>query len=188
MDKTVVIFESKYGSTKRYAQWISEALCCPLFERKDFRPQDFGTYNVIIYGGGLYAGGVSGIKLITGNWSLISDKKIILFTCGLADPNDPVNVSHIRRSLAAVLSSDMMDCIKLYHLRGGIDYHKLSFVHKAMMAMLRRMLLKREASELSNEDRQLLDTYGKKIDFIDHSTIQPLTAYVKELPASSRNL
>ena len=34
--------------------------------RKDiFKPEDFTNYDVVIYGGGLYAGGVSGIKLLT---------------------------------------------------------------------------------------------------------------------------
>ena len=53
MNNTVVIYESKYGSTKSYAQWIAEELSCPLFERKKFNPKDFEKYEVIIYGGGL---------------------------------------------------------------------------------------------------------------------------------------
>lgn len=48
MDKIVVIYESKYGYTKRYAKWISDALSCPAFERKQFRSGDFSKYEVII--------------------------------------------------------------------------------------------------------------------------------------------
>lgn len=177
MNKIAVIYESKYGSTKRYAEWIAKALSCPLFERKKFNPKDFVQYEMIIYGGGLYAGGVSGIKLITQNWKLLSDKKIILFTCGIADPNAAANVSHIRDSLAKVLSEEMMEHICLFHLRGGLDYSRLNFAHKAMMSMLRQMLLKKDADTLSSEDRQLLDTYGKHVDFTDRKSIQPLVAY-----------
>jgi len=86
MRKIVVIYESKYGSTRCYAQWIAEELTCSLFERKDFNPKDFTKYDVIIYGGGLYAGGVSGIKFITQNWKLLKNKQVVLYTCGLADP------------------------------------------------------------------------------------------------------
>jgi len=60
MNKTVVIYESKYGYTRRYAKWIAEELSCPVYERKRFRPQDFSRYQVIIYGGGLYARKSSG--------------------------------------------------------------------------------------------------------------------------------
>lgn len=177
MNKTVVIYESKYGYTKHYAQWLSEALDCQLFERKNFRPQDFEKYEVILYGGGLYAGGVSGIKLLTQNWSLLSDKKVILFTCGLADPADPVNAAHIREALAKMLSAEMMKSIKLFHLRGGIDYSRLNLVHKTMMSMLRRMLLKKNDSELNSEARQILATYGQKIDFTDRASLQPIIGY-----------
>ncbi len=186
MNNIVVIFESKYGSTRRYARWISEALSCPCFERKTFHPQDFEKYDIIIYGGGLYAGGVSGIKLITKNWNTLSGKKVILFTCGLADPGNPANVSHIREGLSKVLSEEMLDTISFFHFQGGIDYRKLNFIHKSMMSMLRRMLLKKDSSNLSNEDRQLLDTYGKKIDFTDMNMIQPLVTYVQSLTGSSQ--
>lgn len=104
---------------------------------------------------------------------------MVLFTCGLADPKDPANVSNIRSSLTKSLSAKMLAHIKIFHLRGGIDYPRLNFIHRSMMAMLRRMLLKKDARDLSREDRQLLDTYGKYIDLTDRESIQPLTAYVR---------
>ena len=51
--------------------------------------------DVIIHGGGLYAGGLCGINTIVKHFDVISDKQIILFSCGLADPEDPENVAHI---------------------------------------------------------------------------------------------
>lgn len=179
MNKKIVVYTSNYGSTRRYAQWIAEELSCPLFEKKAIHPQDLSAPQTVIYGGGLYAGGVNGINFITRNWRSLSDKNVVLFTCGLADPKDPANVSNIRSSLAKSLSAKMLAHIKIFHLRGGIDYPQLNFIHRSMMAMLRRMLLKKDARDLSREDRQLLDTYGKYIDLTDRESIQPLTAYVR---------
>lgn len=177
MNKVVVIYESKYGYTKRYAEWIAKALSCPLFERKQFHPKDFSKYELIIYGGGLYAGGVSGIKLLTQNWNILSGKKVILFTCGLADPNEPENVSSIRKSLSKVLTKEMLAHMHLFHLRGGIEYSRLNFVHKTMMSMLRKMLLKKDSHELNEEASQLLATYGKCVDLTDRESIRPLVEY-----------
>lgn len=184
MKKIVVIYESKYGSTKRYAQWIAQALSCPLFERKNFHAKDFAHYDTIIYGGGLYAGGVSGIRLLTKNWPLLCTKQVILFTCGLADPSDPANVSHIRNAMSRVLSSEMLERIQLFHFRGGIDYQSLSFIHKSMMSMLRRKLLKQDPQTLTQESVLLLETYGKHLDFTSRESIQPLVSYVLSPPAS----
>ncbi len=181
MRKIVVIYESKYGSTRCYAQWIAEELTCSLFERKDFNPKDFTKYDVIIYGGGLYAGGVSGIKFITQNWKLLKNKQVVLYTCGLAEPEDTDNLSTIRKSLSKILSPEILEQIRLFHLRGGIDYSRLSFTHKAMMSMLRRMLLKKNPDSLSEENKQLLETYGKCINFTNRESIWPLTQYVLSL-------
>lgn len=178
MDKTVVIFESKYGSTKQYAAWIAQALSRPLFEKKTFRPQDFAHYETIIYGGGLYAGGVSGITLLTKNWDLLCHKKVILFTCGLADPDDPANISSIRESLSKVLPPEMLKQIHLFHFRGGVNYPKLSLIHKSMMFILRKMMLKKDPGSLRKEDRLFLDTYGKYIDFTNQESIRPLIEFV----------
>lgn len=181
MNKAVVIYESKYGSTRCYAGWLAEEVSCPAFERKKFQPEDLKKYEVIIYGGGLYAGGVSGINFLTKNRRFLSDKEVILFTCGLADPEDPGNVSHIRQALGKVLPAEMMDSMKIFHLRGGINYAGLNCVHKAMMSMLRKMLLKKDPSELTCEDRQLLDTYGKKVDFTDRASLGALIDAVKAI-------
>ena len=68
--------------------------------------------------------------------------------------------------------------IGLFHLQGGIDYSRLSFIHKAMMSMLRKMLLKKDESALEKEDRLILKTYGQNLDFADKESIRPLVEYV----------
>lgn len=185
VNKTVVIYESKYGSTRRYARWIAEALGCPLFEKKNCRPQDLEQYDTIIYGGGLYAGGVSGIRLLIKNWPALRQKNVILFTCGLSDPQNPADTAHIRQALDKVLSPEMMKKLQIFHLRGGIDYSKLNPIHRCMMSMLRKMLLKKDAALLTEEDRYLLDTYGKQVDFTDQASIRPLIDYVHSLQSVS---
>ncbi len=179
MNKTVVIYESKYGFTKRYAESVSSALSCPIFTKKDFPVSAFGDYDTIIYGGGLYAGGISGVSLITKNFDLVRSKKLILFTCGLADPSDSKNAAHLQESMDKLLSEEMKKKIKVFHFRGGIDYAKLGFIHKSMMAMLRRAMLKKDPATLGAEGRQILETYGKAVDFTDLNSIRPLLQYIE---------
>lgn len=174
MEKTAVIYSSRYGYTKRYAQWIGETLSCPVFSRKNWKKEQFSQYDTIIYGGGLYAGGVSGISLLTKNREILRRKNVLLFTCGLADPSDRQNTEHIKASLSRTLPPEMMDRIKLFHLRGGIDYSRLGPIHKIMMSLLRRMLLKKSPDALRAEDKLLLKTYGGKTDYTDRAAITPL--------------
>ncbi|BBF45110.1 hypothetical protein lbkm_3869 [Lachnospiraceae bacterium KM106-2] len=178
LDNIAVIYESKYGATRKYAEWIAQELACDFYERKTVKVRDLDVYDTIIYGGGLYAGGVSGIDLITKNFSLLKNKNLILFTCGLADPTDQQNTDHIKESLKKVLTTEMQEKIKVFHLRGAIDYSKLNLVHKAMMAMLHKVMKKKDYDSLRQEDKDMLATYGKVVDFTDKETIQPIIDYV----------
>lgn len=183
MNKTVVIFQSKYGYTERYARWIGEALDCPVLKRKNCSAKTLATYDTILYGGGLYAGSVNGLKLLVRNRQLLSGKNVILFTCGLADPTDSENAARIRKALSRSVPPELLEKIRLFHLRGGMDYSGLSLAHRAMISMMRKMLLKKDENELSDEDRMLIDIYEKCIDFTNRESIAPLISFVSEITA-----
>ena len=58
--KTLVIYGSQYGSTKRYAEHLSEITG---FEAIDYKQEkDIQEFDRIIFMGGSYAGGVLGLK------------------------------------------------------------------------------------------------------------------------------
>lgn len=181
MKKIAVVYQSKYGATRKYAEWIVGELSCDLFEGKDIKAGDLLPYDTIILGGGLYAGGVNGIKLLTKNFSKFSDKNLILFTCGLADPSDTVNTDHIKKSLYKDLTEEMKDKIKVFHLRGAMDYSKLSPIHRSMMAFVCKMTAKKDQDSLTEEDKEMLASYGKKVDFINKESILPLINYIRNL-------
>lgn len=179
MSKIVVIYQSHYGTTKKYAGWIAEELNADLYEKKELNQNKLKDYEIIIFGGALYAGGIKGISIIKDNFNLIKDKKLIVFTCGLADPKDQDNLKGLRKSIAKAFTDEEQKNIECFHVRGGIDYRKLNIVHKMMMAMLKHQLMKKDPALLKEEDKQMLDTYGKRVDFTDKTTIEPILALVR---------
>ena len=179
--RILVTYASKYGTTKRYAQCIAEDLACDLRDSREVNAELLKSYDILIHGGGLYAGGLSGIQTIVKNYDAISNKRIILFSCGLADPEDPENVAHIEAGLEKVLTPEMREKIRQFHLRGGIDYSRLGLTHKAMMAMLRTVMLKKGYDNLRSEDQMMLDTYGGTVDFTNRESLAPLLSYVRSL-------
>ncbi len=176
---TIVIYKSHYGFTERYAHWIAEELSAELVEADKIKAADLQKYDTIVYGGGLYAGGVSGLSLITKQFDGLRDKSLYLFTVGAADVTDAENITNIRASLTKVLTPHMQEKIKIFHLRGGMCYSKMSFIHKAMMGMMRKMLQKKQAYELRKDEKAILDTYGQDIDLSDRQTISELVQAIK---------
>lgn len=177
MDDIAVIYKSKYGSTKKYAEWISEKLKCDLFEISEIEGNKLKKYSTIIFGGGIYASGINGIKFINKNYEIIKDKNIIIFTVGLSSTDDK---SIFKPIIEKNFTQDMQEDIDFFHLRGGIDYKKLSLLHKTMMAMLKRVVLKKDEKERTSEDESFLKTYGKKIDFTDKKYIQSIISHVNK--------
>ena len=176
MANIAVIYKSYYGTTKQYAEWIAEALDAQLFEASSIKPTQLMNFDVVVFGGGLYAGGIIGVKLVTEN----PCNSLIVFTVGAADP-DTTDYSAI---LSKNFTQDLLPKVKVFHLRGGIDYAKLSIVHKGMMAMLKSMTsrtLKKSGAEASEEDKVFLESYGGKIDFTNRETIKPLIDYVRAI-------
>ena len=67
----------------------------------------------------------------------------------------------------------MLENICFFHLRGGMDYRNMRPVHKAMMAMLKKMLLKKPESERSMEEKGLLAAYDRPVDLADRGRACP---------------
>lgn len=65
-------------------------------------------------------------------------------------------------------------------LGGMMDYRNMRPVHKAMMAMLKKMLLKKPESERSTEEKGLLAAYDRPVDFTDRAALAPLIAWCRD--------
>ena len=139
-------------------------------EAKPGMPFGEGPYNALMEGKKL----AEEMGFFTKNFDTLRDKTLVLFSVGSGDPTVPDNVAHIRSGLRKVLTPEMEEKIRFFHVRGGVDYPNLKLSHKIMMAIFHKMMAKR------GED-QNLDEYGTYIDYVDLDTIQPLIDYVKEL-------
>lgn len=85
MQKTLIIYKSETGFTQKYAKWLSNELSCDICDFKNFSKDKIDNYNILIYGGGIYAGQINGFKDFQNMVPI--DKKLILFMTG-ATPLD----------------------------------------------------------------------------------------------------
>ena len=181
MEEAAVIYQSKYGSTKQYAEWIAEELGVPLLEKSAVKPERLKDFDLVIYGGGLYAGGIAGADLVIKH----PCKKLVVFTVGLADPQ----TTDYSPLLSKNFTPEQLEITKLFHLRGAMDYDKLGMVHKGMMAMLKKMILDKKVPEkYTEEEKGILETYGKQVSFLDKSSITPVVEYARSFLKENKSL
>ena len=130
----IIIYGSCYGTAKIYAEALAERLKCEALPYDKIKEPD--EYEEVIYVGGLYAGGIMGMAKTAKKISADKCKRFVVITVGLADPADEKNVENIRKAAIRQIPNSLADRTEFYHLRGGIDYEKLSFKHRMMMKML----------------------------------------------------
>lgn len=175
MEKVAVIYKSKYGSTKRYAEWISQEVNGDLFEASKVSVNELLKYDTIVYGGGMYAVGILGISLIRKNYEKLRDKKVIVFTVG-ASPSRPEVLEAIKNSN---FTDDMKERVSLFHFRGAFDYRKLNIIDKMLMSMLKKKLEGKSEEELTNDDKGMLASYKHPADWTNKKSIEPLIKCIK---------
>lgn len=168
--KSIITYGSKYGSAESYAVKLSEQTGISVRNFKDI--SDLSGYDRVIHFGGLYAGGVMGVKKIA---KLLPEKcGFILVTVGIADTENEENKAGIRKSAESQISSQVMERTRIFNLRGAIDYSRLNFVHKGMMSMVYRNCMKIPPEQRSEEDNELIGTYGKAVSFVDFEALKQI--------------
>ena len=170
--KIIVAFKSKSGYTRKYAEMIAEELSADIYDASNITLENLKNYDVIIYGGGLYAGGINGIKLIKNNLDELKDKKIVVFAVG-ATPGRKDEIKHI---IDTNFTESECEKFKFLYLRGGFDFSKLGLIDKILMLMLKIKL--KSKKNLSLDEKGMLEAYSTSVDFTRRKNIEELISFV----------
>ena len=171
MKHSIIIYASQYGSTKRYAERLSAITGIKCVSHKE--TEDIQNYERIIYMGAIFAGSVLGLKKFA---ATVTGQELIVITVGLVDPQDEENIRYIRNNIKSHIPAHLYDEDKIFHLRGAIDYSTIGIKHKLMMKFIHSRLAKMPEDELNAESKIILETYGKKVDYADFNTLQPIVS------------
>lgn len=171
----IVLYKSKYGSTKAYAQWIAEELGCEVKEAKGVKVSDLLSYDTIIYGGGLYAENIAGASLITKNIEKLKDKKLIVYTTGIT-PLD-VREYYDGEVLDRNFKPEIRQYIKVYNFMGKMILSELSAPHRAALKMLKKIMSGKENP--TDIEKMLIELCDADGDFTDKDAIKDLVDYAK---------
>lgn len=168
--KTIILYGSEYGTTRRYAEKLAQLTGIPAVDCT--AAGDLRGYERVVYLGGLYAGGVKGFKRTVKR--LPTGVKLILVTVGLADVTDQENLRNIQSAVQRKLPPALFANTALFHLRGGIDYSRLSPLHRTMMTLLYNKARRLPEEKKTAEIRAMIETFNQKVDFVNFDSLRPI--------------
>lgn len=171
--KNIVIYKSKTGFSKKYADWIAEEINADIFKTNEVSLNTVMNYDNIICIGGLYVGGINGFSFIKNNFDKLKDKNIIVIAVGATTKKEEAIIEVKNKNL----TKEMIDKIDFFLLRGGLDYKNMNLIDKFLMFLLVKSIKSKKSKkqeELNDEQIGMLATYGKTVDFTNKKYIEPI--------------
>ena len=172
---TIVIYKTKYGSTKTYAEWIANELGCEAVDVKSIKIDDILGYDTITYGGGLYSEVINGVTLITKNFEKLMNKKLIVYTTGIT----PIDCRGYYDTyvLDKNFKPHMLEKIRIFNFLGKMVTEELSMPHRAALKMLKKIMAGKENP--TEMEKMLIDLCDVSGDFTDKGAIKDLIEYAR---------
>lgn len=172
---TIVIYKTKYGATKKYADWIAEELNCEAVDANKIVIEDVLKYDTIVYGGGLYAEVINGVHMLTKNMDKLKGKKIAVFTTGITpvDCRDYYDKMVIEKNF----KEGVPENVRVFNYLGKMVIDELSLVHRTALKTLKKIMQGKENP--SDMERMLVELCDADGDFCDKEAIGELIEYVR---------
>jgi menaquinone-dependent protoporphyrinogen IX oxidase len=127
-----ILYQSKYGSTLQYAEWLSKQLHLPILDIEKVSVESVTLRDFFIIGSPIYMG-----KLMIAGWLLkhqkmLRNKNLFLFIVCATPSTNTVKLAQIsRESIPASLSGNTT----VYFLPGRIAREKLTWLDRMVMKL-----------------------------------------------------
>lgn len=174
--RQIIIYGSRYGSAKRYAERLAEQTGFEAVAHS--ATKNIGSFDRVIYIGAIYAGSVLGLK--SSVKKMTEKQELIVVSVGLTDTADQTNIGNIRSTIKSQIPAHLYDESRIFHLRGAIDYDKLGFFYRMLLRMIHSKASKTPSEQLDATAKAVLETYGMRADFVDFNNLQTILDIIKE--------
>lgn len=130
--KGLIVYTSKYGATRQYAEWLRDELNIPIRLPEDVTRENIQEARYILLGTPVYYGKFSLRKWIRKNETWLFGKKIFLFitTATSADEQEKR-----KQFVTANISPDLLPFCNTYFMPGRVVHKQLSFVDSLMLKL-----------------------------------------------------
>lgn len=167
--KIAVIYKSKTGFTKKYAEMIAEEIDYVLIDYKNVTVKTMSDFDIIVFGSRVHAGLIDGYKNIREMFLKSTAEKFVLFVTG-ATPNEAEDV--IDEVWKNNLSPDELNNIPHFYMQSGLCYEKMGFFDKTMMKMMSAML--KNKKDKTSDEKDFEQAIANSYDISSKKYVEPL--------------
>ena len=173
MAKSIVIYTSKRGSTKQYAEWIAEDLDGEALPLSDAYGIDLHGYDCIIYGGWIRGSGIVDFDKFA---KMLDDElmgRLIVFGVGFADETAE-NYAQVWGYSLGKIDPKNNHRVLLYILGGRYDPSAVTGLDKFLMKTMRAVLLSGSTIEARSQANMMKERIDNGCDLVRRENIDSL--------------
>ena len=175
MSKGIILYQSKYGATKKYALWLKEETGYDCTETKKANIKLLQDYDTVILGGGVYASGIAGLSFLKKNIGKLKDKNIAVFAVG-ASPYDENAIEEIKK---LHFKNELRE-VPLFYCRGDWNEKAMSFQDRTLCKLLKKAVAKQDPDTCQPWQKALMSA-GEASDWTDRKYLEPLLAFLQDV-------
>ncbi|MCF7931350.1 MAG: flavodoxin domain-containing protein [Acholeplasmataceae bacterium] len=167
--KGIVLYKSKYGNTKQYAQWIADDLKFEVRDLSQFKKSEIGNYEQIIFGTGVYMGKMNQLKKVL---KLFKDKPITIFACA--------GNAGVEKEIEDIKSNNFnpeeLAFHDFFYLPGGVDFSKVKGIMKLMINIFRKVLQNKK--DKTYDEEQILKGFTEPSNYVEKEHIKEIVEFM----------
>ena len=173
MSKAIVIYTSKRGSTKQYAEWIAEDLGCGAIPLSDAPGTDLHDYDCIVYGGWIRGSGIVDFDKFAKMLDEELMDRLIVFGVGFADETAE-NYAQVWGYSLGKIDPENKHRVMMYILGGRYDPAAVTGLDKFIMKTMRAVLLSGSTREAKLQANKIRDRIDNGCDMVKRENINSL--------------
>ncbi|WP_167957459.1 flavodoxin domain-containing protein [Anaerosporobacter faecicola] len=162
--KRIVVYQSKTGFTKQYAEWIAEELNCTAIDIKHVKMTQIQENDQVIFGGWIMGGMISGLNKIR----KMNPKNLVVYAVG-STPEDIVDQEKIK-------GQNALQETPFFYMVGGFQFNKLNFLIRGMLNTMKKSTAKKENKNA--EETFMVEHLGTNFDNSDKKYTQELVRFL----------
>ena len=172
--KAIIVYNSKTGFSKRYAEWAAEELGCEAVPYKGFDKAAAGDDGLVVFFTRIQAGRIDKLndvkKLLGGG----ADGRLVVAAVGAAPASaeDTIN-----KYWADTLTEEELAIIPHFYMQGGLDFEKMGFAERSLLKMAMKIL--KNKKDKTDEESIFEEAISGSFDNSSRENIGPLVEYVR---------
>lgn len=171
--KTIIIYNSQTGFTKRYGDWIAESIGCQSVSLNDAQKMNLSEFDQIVFGSWAHAGSFLKIQWFKSLMVKFPQKRFAFFGVGASPLENNREIPVVMEKNFPIV--DSKKCFRCY-CPGGISYAKMKWLDRKLMQLLSKMLMnKKDATE---DDKIKAKMISQDYDISDKKYIKELTDWL----------